>query len=386
MTAVCAACGSSDVSEIPAPHPARSMVSDGRVVHAPLLRVSCRNCGYGARRDALTEGDRDVLYDGDYGLGLQDTDADEQRAAAYGAHVLACVSRHRPHAPLESVVEFGCGTGALLNVIASNASRALGIEPAAQLAAAAKARLAGRASVLEGYAECVLPEGSNADVCYSVNVVEHALDPAEFFAASRRAISADGLVITLCPDGESPGSELLFYDHISSFSLASLCTFAERAGLHLLESKALDGAQTGFRLSAFSPGASDETRQPLRDLTEARAVYLQGWRDLAVHASAVQQKGGLAIFGVGEFCDLLHAYAPEFLESAVAYVVDRPLGGIKFGRTIMSTDDFLRDYRETPLLAAVHARSWRQLRSRFAGTSVQLQHPFEFCSLRTELQ
>ncbi len=386
----CRACGASGVIAIPPPHPSRSMVSDGRVIAAPLLRVSCPSCGYGTRLETVSASDRDVLYDGNYGLGLQDTIADEQRASAYADHILAAAAQHRTDAaPLGSIVEFGCGTGALLDAITARAAttQVLGIEPAAKLAAAAQARLQSRASVLEGYAETVLPQGRNAGLCYSVNVVEHALDPAEFFASSRKAISEDGLVVTICPDGEKVGSELLFFDHISSFSLASLCQFAGRAGLHLRESSALEGAQSGFRLSVFSPKAGKvHSASNPSDLTAARAAYHLGWRELGDHAAKMSPDHGHAIFGTGEFCDLLHTYAPEFVANAISYVVDRPVGEMKFGRMIMSTADFLRDYRGTPLFAAVHARSWKQLRSRFAGTSVELKHPFEFCSLRTELQ
>ncbi|HEX2841186.1 methyltransferase domain-containing protein [Hyphomicrobium sp.] len=386
----CRACGAPGVIEIPPPHPSRSMVSDGRVIAAPLARVSCPACGYGARLETVSEADRDVLYDGNYGLGLQDAVADEQRASAYADHILAAIAHHGSDAAsLQSIVEFGCGTGALLDAIITRAPtrQALGIEPAAQLAAVAQARLQDRAVVFEGYAETVLPQSSNASLCYSVNVIEHALDPTQFFAAGCKAISEDGFVVTICPDGESAGSELLFFDHISSFSLESLCQFAGRAGLHLRESKPLGGAQSGFRLSVFSPQSAKAQSPSLPfDLTAARAAYHRGWRELGEHAAKMPADHGHAIFGTGEFCDLLHAYAPEFVDNAAFYVVDRPVGEMKFGRTAMSTADFLRDYRGTPLLAAVHARSWKQLRARFAGTSVELKHPFEYCSLRTELQ
>ena len=367
------------------------MASDGRVMSYPLVRGSCDTCGYGFRTRTLSENDRDGLYDSRYALGLDDLAADERRADAYAEVIGELLSRHAgQRASPSAVVEFGSGTGALLTALTSRLpiATALGIEPAEQLAASSRARVPTEVTIRSGYAESAdLPEGS-FDLCVSVNVIEHASSPSDFLAASRRAVRADGVVIVVCPDGEVAGTELLFADHISSFSLAALSGFAERAGLRLVESFPLPAAQSGFRIWLFLPAAPHArpiTTQAAPRLAANRSRYIQGWRELGDRGAEFLSEQGFYVFGTGEFCDLLEAYAPDLIARAVGFVLDTPLDAARNGRPILSTESFIAAKEGAPLLAAVNPRSWKAMQARFAGLGVEIRHPFEFCSLRIEL-
>ena len=367
------------------------MASDGRVMPYPLVRGSCDMCGYGFRVRILSENDRDDLYDSNYALGLDDLAADERRAQGYAEVIGELFLRHaRPRASPLTVIEFGPGTGALLTALTSRlpTARALGIEPAEQLAASSRARVPTQVTIQHDYAESSTVQEGSFDLCVSVNVIEHASSPSDFLTASRRAVRADGVVIVVCPGGEVAGTELLFADHVSSFSLAALSGFAERAGLRLVESFPLSAAQSGFRISLFVPAhpyARSLTTQAAPRLTVDRSRYMQGWRELSDGAAEFLSGPEFYVFGTGEFCDLLEAYAPELIERAVGFVVDTPLCAVRNGRPILSTESFIAAKEGAPLLAAVNPRSWKAMQARFAGLGVEIRHPFEFCSLRIEL-
>lgn len=367
------------------------MASDGRVMPYPLVRASCDCCGYGFRVRALSAADRDSLYDGDYGLGLRDVDADERRAASYATQIAGLVSRHsKPGADPWAVVEFGAGTAALLTALTSRLpiGEALGIEPAEQLVAAAQARAPAGVTIRRGYAETALETQNAFDLCISVNVIEHASDPADFLVACRKAVRSDGLVVVICPDGELAGVELLFADHVSSFSLVALSGFAQRAGLSLIDSYPLDEDQFGFRISLFRVAplsASSFAPGRKRQLTTARKRYLLGWRELARAAPRVHLEQPFLVFGTGEFCDLLEAYVPGLIDRAEAFLLDEPLTGIRSGRPVLSTATFIQAKEDRAVLAAVNPRTWGIVRTRFTWLGIDVRHPFEFCSLRTEL-
>lgn len=388
---VCPSCGSEELSLLPAPHPSRAMASDGRVIHHPLLRASCNSCGYGFRTTMVPADEPDSLYDQSYGLSLQDVAADEQRAKAYAALIAKAVSRHlgaRPR-PIR-LVEFGSGTGALLAALGEHfaVGKWLGIEPAEQLVAAARERVGPAIAIAKGYAETVPIAPHAFDVCVSVNVIEHSMNPLRFLAACKNAVAPGGVVVVVCPDGNLAGTELLFSDHVSDFSLDALSGFAGRAGLRPIESYPLEGAQSGFRLSVFE--AQDATEQAgsigqWQSLVASRHRYLAGWRELGEVSARMPDGRPFVVFGVGEFYDLLRAYAPDLIALAKGLVVDSPTAASKDGRPVMSTAAFLEGKEVAGVLAAVNPMSWAALRGRFTDLGVSVWHPFELCSLRTEL-
>lgn len=365
------------------------MVSDGRVLAAALEKASCRACGYGFHSSPLTVDERDQLYDDSYDLGLQDAAADEARAVDYAEVVTTFIDQHVPGYRREglSIIEFGCGTGALLDRLVQQwqAAPSLGIEAASGLVQAAQARIHHNMEVLEGFAESLSAPASPYDLCVSVNVVEHALDPVRFLAACKASVSGDGLIVTICPDGDQPSTELLFRDHVSSFSAASFALVAAKAGLRVLASTALVGRQSGFCIYLLRHQSDTESASVFAtaELTDWRHRYLSGWQDLEEATLAGIADRPYAIFGLGEFANLVRAYCPRIADRAQCYVADRPVQSIRDGREVLDTAKFL--LKPIVLLAAIHPRSWPLLQGQLRLDAEHLVHPYQFCSLRTQL-
>jgi hypothetical protein len=266
------------------------------------------------------------------------------------------------------------------------APRSLGIEPAEKLARIARAHVGRNVTIREGFAESGGTTGESFDLCVSVNVIEHALDPAGFLAACGASIADDGIIITICPDGDYPDSELLFRDHVSSFSTTAFVLAAAQAGLQLIASAPLACQQSGFKIFLLKSGKDSAARpdQTVEQLSQLRDGYMKGWRELEHAVLSGLRDGEFAIFGTGEYADLLHAYCPGITDRARFYIVDNPLQRERNGREVIATDAFLSQWRMKTLVA-VHPRNWPMLRHRFEAIADRFFHPFQFCGLRSQL-
>lgn len=365
------------------------MVSEGRVFHRPLEKSSCRACGYGFHNEPISPADRDTFYDETYDLGLRDAEADRRRARDYARHIETFLSRNTvyPRSGM-SIVEFGCGTGALLNCMTERwmAARSLGIEPAARLVQVAEARVGRNVAIQQGFAESKRAVAGSYDLCVSVNVIEHALDPVDFLSACAASVAEDGVIVTICPDGDRPNSELLFRDHVSSFSTTAFALVAARAGLRLVASTSLEGQQSGFNIFLLKPekGAVANPDRSETQLSLQRENYLKGWQELEPAVLSAMGEREVAIFGIGEYADLLHAYCPGIADRARFYVADDPILSERDGREVIATSAFM-EQRQVTALAAVHPRNWSMLKRRFEAVADRFVHPYQFCSLRSQL-
>lgn len=365
------------------------MVSEGRVVDRPLKKSSCRVCGYGFHSEPITPSDRDAFYDETYDLGLRDVEADRRRAQDYARHIEAFLSRHTayPRSGM-SIIEFGCGTGALLDCLTERwmAAQSLGIEPAAKLVQVAEARVGRNVAIQQGFAESKRAVGGSYDLCVSVNVIEHALDPVDFLSACAASLAEGGMIVTICPDGDCPNSELLFRDHVSSFSTTAFALVAARAGLRLIASAPLDGQQSGFKIFLLAPDKR-VVANPDRSETQLslqREGYLKGWQELEPAVLSAVGEREVAIFGIGEYADLLQAYCPGITDRARFYVVDNPIQSERGERKVIATGAFM-EQSQMIALAAVHPRNWAALKQRFDAVADRFVHPYQFCSLRSRL-
>lgn len=365
------------------------MLSEGRVIHRPLAKSSCNVCGYGFHSQPISSQDLDGFYDETYDLGLRDAESDQRRAQDYMQHIETLLAQHIgfPRQGM-SIVEFGCGTGALLDCMTERwmAARSLGIEPAARLVRVAQACVGRNVTIRQGFAESGHTVGGSYDLCVSVNVIEHALDPVVFLAECRASVAEGGVIVTVCPDGDLPNSELLFRDHVSSFSATSFALVAARAGLRLVASAPLEGQQSGFKIFLLK---SDESSIPNPDrsekqLSQLRDSYLKGWQELEQALVSALGEKELAIFGIGEYADLLHAYCPGITDMARFYIVDNPVQRERNGRKVIATGEFMRQQQITAL-AAVHPRNWSMLKRRCEAVADRFVHPYQFCSLRSQL-
>lgn len=358
----CLACAADDWVRLPDPGPA-SMASDWRVVADPLEKMACRRCGLAVRR--TTPAAQEALFDGRYELYAHAPGGafERSRQAQYASWIAGLVDR-----PPARVLDVGCGNGSLLTALAA-------IWPRAELLgcdASARSVAYGAAAGLRLWhgTSATLDAGIQADLVLAVNVIEHTADPVQFLGDLRRASAPGAMVIIICPDGSSPGVELLIADHLFSFTPRHLRGLLARVGLRVRQLGVAPASLGAFHLAAAGPddphagGASDVESEPVADdLNGRRGAYLRAWQALD-RRLLERLPAQVVTFGAGEAAGLLRAYAPLSWTRVEACTTDAPSGQPFGGIPFTALDSLPSD---TSLLIAVRPADQERVAGRLRG-------------------
>ncbi len=306
------------------------MASDWRILPEPLARFACLACGLARRWPASTSSE--ALFSSGYALYAHvPGDARERtRQARYAAWIAEAVAD-----PPRCVLDVGCGNGSLLLAMGERWPEAEleGCDPSAE----SVAHGASSGVRLWQGTSADLPRGTAADLVVSINVIEHTADPAGFLRNLRSAMTPDGVLAIVCPDGGRPGLELLFADHVFSFAPHHLEALLGREGLRVAAMSTAPPALGDFQMvvarqeavAASSDATTPQTTWPPPDT--GRSEYLQRWR--ALDRQLEERVVAPAVcFGAGEAAGLLRAYAPRTWRRLRACTVDGDVAaGATFG-------------------------------------------------------
>jgi len=282
-----------------------------------------------------------------------------------------------------SVLDVGCGNGALLLALGLiwPAARRQGMEPAP--AAAAAARRAGL-DVRQA-----LAAGQRAALVVSVNVVEHTPDPLAFLRRLRSACARGGAVVVICPDAGTPWLEMLLLDHRHCLTPAALEVLAVRAGLAVQARQTAPeggfqalllrpvmpgrcGAAWLTRTGAAFPRRGEVPRAATPALSAERRRYLAVWRalDRTLLAQSTPARR-LLYFGTGEAARLLRCYAPALwvrVAAVTAVTADDLTGAAALGKPVLPLEEVMMARDE--LLLAVRPQAQAGLAARLASLAM----------------
>lgn len=366
----CPVCGSTDTA--PAPELADAMLSDGRMLGFKLRKTSCRSC---AACFHVQMPSADVIngwYDTGYGLLTASPQADRMRAKAYAAFL-------EPHLPAGAaqVLEVGAGSGALMMALAETRETALftGVEPAAEFGEQA---LSARVKLLRGTAAS-LDASLVYDAAVTVNVIEHTPDPAGFLADIAGRVRAGGTTIVICPDGTDANDELLFADHLFTFSVVAMRIAAASAGLSIRADGLAPPSLGRFHWYVMAHDAKTADHHPLGCRSHAviasRSAYFERWRDLDSQLIERLGPGPLHAFGAGQMAALLRAYAPRSWDYVDKVALDDPAEAWQLGKPVICSEEIPPASR---LLLAVASRSQKAIAARLQAEN---HHPICFDDL-----
>jgi SAM-dependent methyltransferase len=194
-----------------------------------LALLECR-CGF-RYADPAELPDLNALY------GALDDPAYEEGADARGAQqraLLAHVLRTQP-AP-RSLLDVGAASGLLVAEARARGLEAVGVEPSAPLASAARAR---GLDVRTGVLPLAELDGRRFDIVTLVDVIEHVADPLSLLWTAREHVAEDGVLLVVTPDIASLAARVLGkrwwhlrLAHIGYFDRATLTDALGRAGLY----------------------------------------------------------------------------------------------------------------------------------------------------------
>jgi hypothetical protein len=138
------------------------------------------------------------------------------------------------------VVEVASNDGSLLGRFQTHGVRTLGVEPARNIAALARA--AGIETISEFFNEAAGPviraSHGPAKAVIGNNVLAHVDEPVGFLRGAAALLADDGLVITEVPYLREFVDRLeydtVYHEHLCYFSVSALMRLAERAGLSII--------------------------------------------------------------------------------------------------------------------------------------------------------
>lgn len=139
--------------------------------------------------------------------------------------------------PRSLVIEAASNDGYLLQHYLARQVPVLGIEPAANVAEAARARGVPTRGAFFGreLAQQLAGEGLRADVFHAHNVLAHVPDLHGFLEGLALLLAPDGLAVIEVPDVRAMAARLAFdtiyHEHLCYFSLNALLPLCERHGL-----------------------------------------------------------------------------------------------------------------------------------------------------------
>ena len=328
----CPICRSQDTYPLPVPGRGRTILSDGRVIARPQAKRGCRRCGAAFHAAAPSEADVDAFFNRDYSLPTNSLLTSRERGAAYAgwiAATLGCLGTAK-------VLDIGCGSGALVDALSSRnpGIAAMGLDPAL---AAERLASPGKPALRRGRIESI---GANEtfDLIVAVNVIEHIFRPARFLSQLSARLRPNGRIVVICPAADPPNFELLFFDHLITFTPPALGAVAHEAGLKILEHCFAPPALGDLQMAILAAGdQAPHIVRPPEGLESARIRHLDSW--LRLDENLARRTGGapaLRMFGAGEKAALLHAYAPLTWARVELLAVDPAFDRWPFDRPIVS--------------------------------------------------
>jgi len=258
------------------------------------------------------------------------------------------VAKHARRLAAEMIPRYGLGNGSLVAEIASNDGTVLqafhdqgvpvlGIEPARNIAALARAK--GLETCEEFFsfdlARQLRRQGRQARLILARHVCAHVDDIVGFLRGVAELLEPDGVFIAEFPYlgdlVENLEFDTIYHEHLSYFSLVSFAAACERAGLQIfdVESIRLHGGSV-----LIHAGLKGSSRPPSEGLNQLRASEsttglngpevlvdfsrrLQTWKkEMTAMVADLKQKGAqLAGYGAAAKANTLLNYVPEVTAS-----------------------------------------------------------------------
>jgi SAM-dependent methyltransferase len=345
------------------------MLSDGRIIARKLAKLSCVACGAAFHASETPGPDIREIYSSGYALAGAAPKSDAARARAYCGWIQSECSTPR------SILEIGCGSGALLKDMLSAwpAAKGYGIDPAQPEAGWSDVRI----RLERGFVEDIPQDWQALDLIVAVNVVEHVPNLGAFLAALQPRLAPTGKIVIIFPAAEPPNVELLFFDHLYSLTPAALRAASKPALLVAGKQTSAPREIGDFQMLVFNraDGASDMSLQwdrPFPDLHARRQSYLERWSKLDQTLLDRSKPGArLVAFGAGQTAALLRAYAPRMWARVGLMVLDDIKEAWKLGPPIASYQDAVQNLGGAEVLIAASPHAQKAIAERLRNDGMR---------------
>ena len=254
----------------------------------PLDLYFCERCSLVQLADVI---DPEVLFrQYIYVTGTSDTMAEHNRGYARTVTDLLRMGAD------DLVVEVASNDGSLLACFRDLGVKTLGVEPAVNIAAIARARGIDTVNeFFDGPAGTTLrAERGPAKAVIGNNVLAHVDDTQDFLRGAGALLAADGLVITEVPYARAMLDRLeydtVYHEHLCYFSVTALLTLCDAVGLSLIRADLVPVHGGSVRMYAGRPQhygghGADVLRQAAAERDNG-VTSLERWRQFARDVAA----------------------------------------------------------------------------------------------------
>ncbi|MEK3883885.1 class I SAM-dependent methyltransferase [Paenibacillus sp. PL2-23] len=207
-----------------APHNLMSVYNTNYLELRDLDIYHCYSCGHTQIPTYLSE-----EYYQDYSMGSYWGSSFKRVRQQQISRLVSLLSKR------ERFLDIGCGVGHYLELAQEHFNELYGVEPSARSAIIAAQK---GFNIIQDYFHEGLKFDAGFDAISMIEVLEHLEQPSALFELAAQSLNEDGILIVEVPNGQRIMSERLYYnlctDHIQYFSVSSLATMAQRAGLSII--------------------------------------------------------------------------------------------------------------------------------------------------------
>ncbi len=209
-------------------------------------------------------------------------------------YVMQAIAQHRLK-PSSLVVELASNDGYLLQYFVEAGIPVLGVEPAANIVAAAQKRGVRTLNAFFGRetADSILETHGAADLIVANNVLAHVPDLHDFVGGIQRLMAPEGSLSVEVPhllrliDGRQ--FDTIYHEHFSYFSLIVLERVFQRHGLQVVDVEQIPTHGGSLRLTVRRSGAAQATERVQAVLDQELAAGLDNLETYTRFGSLVEE-------------------------------------------------------------------------------------------------
>lgn len=241
----------------------------------PLVVDLCLDCGNAQSRSITDPTDRYQAHDYSY------TSSNSSFSRAHWESYAREIATKAELAQGASVIEIGSNDGFLSEQFKRQGSRVLGVDAAPYMANLAKYRGVETEVAIFGEktVATILERFGKADLLVANNVLNHADDPRDFTHAVAAILKPNGVFVSEQPYWRttiaSGRFDQIYHEHVSYFSVKSLCALFQRSGLCILSTEEVNYHGGALRTYATLGGVAPlpESAERMIALEEAMGLF-----------------------------------------------------------------------------------------------------------------
>lgn len=199
----------------------------------PLNCLLCKNCGHFQNEIFVSGEERYIESNYSY------TSSNSPSARAHWQEFFDSVSTYTKLKPTEAVIEFGSNDGYLLGKFQKKGAKVTGIDPSPIMAT--EARKIGvptiQGFVGDGTIRTAVKKNGKAKIIMGNNVLNHIENLDEAMSAIKSGLKSDGYFVVEVPSLKDTVEkylfDMIFHEHISTFSVKSIDYLLKKYGLFI---------------------------------------------------------------------------------------------------------------------------------------------------------